>query len=58
VFELCMTFLLGTLAAVVAVNLGSGGALMLLVGIAHLWQAGQVVLIVMEARNVSRGSTG
>jgi hypothetical protein len=50
-FEIFFVFLIGILGAALAVNLGSGDALLLIIGIALLWQLGRVVLIALEIKN-------
>ena len=49
--EIFLTFLVGLLAALTAVNLGSGDALLLFFGFALLWQAGGIIKVIYDIRN-------
>jgi hypothetical protein len=50
-FEMLSTLLIGVMTAVLTVNLGSGDALLLIVGFALCWQGGQWVSIALDIRN-------
>ncbi len=49
--EIFFTFLVGLLAALTAVNLGSGDALLLFFGFALLWQIGGIIKVIYDIRN-------
>jgi hypothetical protein len=48
--EIVFTLLVGVFAAVLAVNLGSGDALMVGIGLLLLWQLQQLVELLLEMR--------
>jgi hypothetical protein len=49
--EIFFTFLVGLLAALTAVNLGSGEALLLFFAFALLWQAGGIIKVIYDIQN-------
>jgi hypothetical protein len=49
--EVVLTILIGVMAALLAVNLGSGDALLVAIAVALLWQLGSMVVVFYEIRN-------
>jgi hypothetical protein len=56
--EMVLSIMLGAMAAVLAVNLGGGDALLLVVGLMLLWQMAAIVTLAFELRDSYGGSGG
>ena len=56
--EVVLSIMLGAMAAVLAVNLGGGDALLLVVGVTLLWQMAAIVTLAFELRNAYGGGSG